>query len=164
VRCEKTGTCSAGGGGSGGPDDPPTYVLAFDPRIDDTLNKIVVHDAQLAYNTQSLNRVNHRVEGLRHQVEAVDRRVNKLQDEVQKNDKKALRGIASTAALSNAVQPSAPGKTVIGVGAATYEGVHAFAITVSHRPEKFSQMSFQGGIGTSGSGKPVMRVGISYQF
>jgi autotransporter adhesin len=139
-------------------------MLGVDPRIDEIQQHIAHHHVQLTHATEALNKLHTLGEGVQRHLEGMEHQVSTLQDKIQTNDKKVLRGIASTAALSNAIQPSAPGKTVIGMGAASYEGVHAFALTLSHRPEKLSQMSLQGGIGTSGHGKSVMRVGINYQF
>jgi autotransporter adhesin len=152
---------AAGGGGGGGGGGPLPDV---DLSIDEMGQIIAAHGGLLSNHSQALNLANHRVQELHQHLQATDSRVNQMQHDIQRNDKKAMRGIASVAAMSNAVQPSAPGKTVVGVGVATYEGVQGFAINVNHRPEKLSQMSFQGAIATSSGGKPVMRVGASYEF
>lgn len=90
--------------------------------------------------------------------------INQMQNDIQNNDKKATRGIAAVAALGNAPLPSAPGKTVVGAGLGSYAGIQALALTISHRPEKLGQMSFQGGVAASTGGRPVVRVGASYEF
>jgi 16S rRNA G966 N2-methylase RsmD len=91
-------------------------------------------------------------------------RLDKLENDIQRNDKKAMQGIAAVAALGNAVIPAAPGKTIVGAGVANYEGKQALGINMSHRPEAMSQMSVQAGMATSSGGKPVIRLGASYEF
>jgi hypothetical protein len=153
----------SGGGGGGGGDDPPHHAVSL-PIIDEMNDQLVIHEDQLTANLHSLNRANGQIDSANKRIEEVGRRVNKLEQDIQKNDRKAMRGIAAVAALGNAVFPSAPGKTVVGAGVGSHDGVQGVAVSVSHRPETWSQMSFQGGIGSTSGGKPVMRLGASYEF
>ena len=95
---------------------------------------------------------------------AIDNSISQMQNDIQQNDKKAVRGIAAVAAMGNVVMPSAPGKTVVGAGMGRSDGIQALAVSISHRPEKLGNMAFQAAIGASNGGKPVARAGISYEF
>ena len=143
---------------------PPQVVVVVDPRIDAVATHLADQADQLKINTQAITQTKHQVAAVEQQVAAVNNRTNHLEKEIQKNDKKAIRGIAAVAALGYAVFPSAPGKTVVNAGISSYEHVQALAISISHRPEKLSRLSFQAGIGASTAGKPVMRVGAGYEF
>jgi hypothetical protein len=146
------------------PIEPPTVVCVSDPRAKEVAQQIERQAKQLALHTDVMNQFHTHVSGINERVKLVNNQVNKLEKDVQKNSKKAMRGIAAVAALGNAVFPSAPGKSVISAAIGGYQHAQAIAVSLSHRPEKLSRVSFQAGIGASTAGKPVMRVGAGYEF
>jgi hypothetical protein len=153
---------NSGGGGSGGPPPPPHYFFITD--VDEIDKKLKAHASQLEANFHALDHSNKQLNKTHTRILEVGKRVHQLEQAIQRNDKKARQGIAAVAALGSAVLPSAPGKTVIGAGVGHHDGVQGVAINVSHRPEAWSQVSFQGGIGASAGGRPAMRLGASYEF
>jgi autotransporter adhesin len=76
----------------------------------------------------------------------------------------AFAGIAAAAAITPAA-PSAAGKTAIGLGAATYRGEHALALSFSHRllnSQRNTQIN--GGIAYDSSHHTLGKVGVSWEF
>ena len=79
----------------------------------------------------------------------------------------AYRGVAISMAMSNAITPSAPGKTTINMGVGFYQGqtgvalnaMHRLATTITPYPVYLSA-----GVGTAGSGAWGGRVGIGAEF
>jgi autotransporter adhesin len=157
------GTDTSGNSGSGGSGGPPPHYL-FTTATDEMDKKLKAHASQLEANFQALDHSNKQLNKTHTRILEVGKRVHQLEQAIQRNDKKARQGIAAVAALGSAVLPSAPGKTVIGAGVGHHDGVQGVAINVSHRPEAWSQVSFQGGIGASAGGRPAMRLGASYEF
>lgn len=159
-------------GGNSGLPKPPEELAPADTDCNSVEHQRSIQADQLRVNTQRLNMAgqyveytNNRVDHLNNRVDILDNQVGQLRSDLQKLEKKAIRGIASTAALGAATTvPANPGKIAVGVGAASYEGTQAVAFAVSYRPEKLNRMSFQAGIGTATGGKPVMRLGGSYEF
>jgi hypothetical protein len=147
------------------PEPPPPYPVFTVLCLDKINTQLEEQTEQLIVNAHHLNIINTQLKETAHHIKAINHRIDHLQKNIQRNDKKATRGIAAVAALGNPVFPSVPGKAAVGVGVGSYEGKQALAINVNYRPETVEKISFQAGIGKSnGSGKPVMRMGAIYEF
>lgn len=75
----------------------------------------------------------------------------------------AFAGIAAAAAFNPAV-PSAPGKTAISIGAATYRGEQAMALSFSRRLPGASNALLNGGFSFDSSSHTLGKVGVAWEF
>ena len=75
--------------------------------------------------------------------------------------REAFRGIAQAAALIP-LAPSATGETTLNVGLATYGGESAGGVAVAHQVGE--NWNLNGGIGFSGGGKSLARIGLGLRF
>lgn len=90
--------------------------------------------------------------------------LGQLRSEIDHVKNDASAGIASAAAFNPAV-PSAPGKTAVSLGTATYRGEQAIAISVHHRM-KDSQYNTQisGGISYDSRDNALGKMGVAWEF
>ncbi|ACT51265.1 YadA-like family protein [Methylovorus glucosotrophus] len=87
-------------------------------------------------------------------------RVDRLERQVDKVERKLSQGIASVAAMQNA--PLVQGKTTLAVGGATYNGESAIGASVTKSIS--NNFAITGGIAVSTGGSPVIRIGGVWTF
>lgn len=75
----------------------------------------------------------------------------------------AFAGIAAAAAFNPAV-PSAPGKTAVSIGAATYRGEQAMSFSFSHRLPGNANALLNGGVSYDSSNHALGKVGVAWEF
>ncbi len=76
----------------------------------------------------------------------------------------AFAGIAAAAALNPAL-PSQPGKTAVAMGAATYRGEHAVAVSIAHRVlNSRHRLQLNGGVAYDSGEHALGKVGVSWEF
>jgi hypothetical protein len=132
--------------------------------VEDINHLFAAYKAQLMTDFQQLDMLYSQIDAGNKKLNMMNDKIDQLQKDIQKNNKKAVRGIAAVAALGSAVLSSEPGKTVVSAGVGNYDGVQGLAISITHRSERMSHISVQGGLGASSGGKPLMRLGASYEF
>lgn len=90
----------------------------------------------------------------------VDAAAKNTADQFAGLQREAAAGIAQSAAIIH-IEPWADGQTTVNVGAATYSGQTALGLAVA-RQVGSTTLNF--GLGTSGSGRNVVRVGMGWRF
>ncbi len=75
----------------------------------------------------------------------------------------AFAGIAAAAAFNPAI-PSAPGKTAVSLGAATYRGQQAVSVSFARRLPGSANAAFNGGVAFDSSNHALGKVGIAWEF
>ncbi len=76
----------------------------------------------------------------------------------------AFAGIAAAAAFNPAI-PSAPGKTAVSMGAASYRGEHAVSVSVSHSLlNNQNNVQLNGGLSYDSNEHTLGKVGVSWEF
>lgn len=119
---------------------------------------------QMTGHGRAIDKTNARLDMIESRAEAIEQRADKIKKDMQQLDRKAMRGIAAVAAMGNAEQPSVPGNMVATAGVGNYGGRQAVAVNINYRPEKSEPVNIHAGAGASSGGRPVMRMGVSYEF
>lgn len=125
--------------------------------VADQANVVSVGDADTGLTRRITN-----VAPATHQFDAVN--LGQFEQGLQGVRDDAFAGVAAAAAFNPAI-PSASGKTAVGMGAATYRGEHAVAVSVSHSVLNSSNnMQLNGGISYDSSEHTLGKVGVSWEF
>ncbi|GLQ91768.1 YadA-like family protein [Dyella acidisoli] len=85
-------------------------------------------------------------------------KIDDLQQLINRNQRQANRGIASSAALVNNM-PYVPGKVALSAGAATYRSESAVGIAIS-RWSKNGRVNINAGVSAAKGDSPIFRVGV----
>jgi autotransporter adhesin len=116
---------------------------------------IAVNRANIATNTTNIA---HNTADIDRNTQAIDR----LGRDVEDLRSESRAGIAAAAALIE-LMPSAPGKTMVNMGTAAFEGEVAVGLTAVHR--SMANDAFLLNAGVSYAGKEVLvRAGASFEF
>jgi autotransporter adhesin len=89
--------------------------------------------------------------------------ISNLYGELGSTRTEARRGIAASAALVE-LMPSAPGKTMVNIGLASFEGEAAAGMTAVHRMKVFENVIVNAGVALGGGEEVLYRVGGSFEF
>jgi trimeric autotransporter adhesin len=90
-----------------------------------------------------------------------DLQVGRLRSEVNDLRREAFRGIAQAAAIIP-LTPLGTGETTLNMGVASYGGYAAGGIAIAHQVGE--RVNLNGGVGFSGGGKSLMRIGVGMRF
>jgi autotransporter adhesin len=88
--------------------------------------------------------------------------INRLENSLDDLRDESRSGIAAAAALIE-LMPSAPGKTTVNLGSATYQGAVAVGLTAVHRLSGIENMMLNTGISAAGE-EVLVRAGVSWEF
>jgi autotransporter adhesin len=91
-----------------------------------------------------------------------DQRFNDTNRAINDVAKNAYSGIAAALAMPN-LTPSAPGRTVAGVGVGSYKSGKAVAVSVTHRSEN-GRWLVNGGVAATSSGDTGVRAQVGYEW
>lgn len=97
---------------------------------------------------------------IRNDLARTNGRIDNLERQVDRVERKLSQGIASVAAMTSA--PLVPGKTTIAVSGATYNGESAVGASITKSVS--NNFAITGGIAMSSGGDPVVRVGGIWTF
>ena len=89
--------------------------------------------------------------------------INNLSNKIDTNHNKAMGGVASAMASAGLPQAYVPGKSMVAMGAATYQGRTALALGVSTISDN-GRWVFKGSVNTHNHGTVGANVGMGYQW
>ena len=118
------------------------------------MNQLTATNKKVAVNSNRISQNSDRIEQNSGAIRELDRSVNELRDE-------SRAGIAAAAALVE-LMPSAPGKTTLNVGTASFHGAFALGITAVHRL-KAADCMLNTGISFTDD-EVLVRAGASWEF
>lgn len=103
--------------------------------------------------------------GFSSRISALQDNLNKMEADLNKVDIDAQRGIASLASINNAPIPSAVGNFTIAVGAGQYKSQSATGLSFAYRGGEMTYGAIiTGGVGYSGGGDPVYKIGAAWEL
>ena len=89
--------------------------------------------------------------------------INNLSNKIDANHNKAMGGVASAMASAGLPQAYVPGKSMVAMGAATYQGRTALALGVSTISDN-GRWVLKGSVNTHNHGTVGANVGMGYQW
>lgn len=119
-------------------------------------------NARVQKNTNNIARNHSAITQNRAAISENSASINRLEDSLDGLREESPAGIAAAAALIEPM-PSAPGKTTINLGSATFKGSVAVGLTTVHRMADIENMMLNTGISVSGD-DVLVRAGASWEF
>ena len=124
-------------------------------QLDQTNARVSNNSANISRNRASISQNRNDINQNRESINTLGHSVDDLRDE-------SRAGIAAAAALVE-LAPSAPGKTTVNVGSATFKGEVALGVTAVHRLSGLENLMINGGVSFSNDAV-LGRIGASWEF
>ncbi|RKT98675.1 hypothetical protein C7H84_35760, partial [Burkholderia sp. Nafp2/4-1b] len=128
-------------------------------------NRQIAHVAAATQGSDAVNldQLNTSVaQGVQQSNTYTDQRIAGVQSQISDVAKNAYAGVAAAMAMPN-LTPSAPGKTVVAAGAATYKGASAYAAGATYRSAN-GRWLLHGAVSTTSRGDAAVRGQVGYEF